>query len=549
LVVGDRHRGLTAALAAVVALALVAAGCSGGDAAPEPAPAPALPRRGGSLVYAIESDPSGLDPARNAWDYPGVMVANAVYDPMMAFDAEGRPRPYLVRSMTPDATFTRWIIELRPGVTFSDGSPLDADAAVGFVQALKAPGAVTAMPALHVVAARATAPLTVEVVTDRPWATLPALLTGQAGYVAAPRQLAEPTAAATRPVGTGPFTVDRWDIGTAVHLVRNERYWRRAEGLPRLDGVEFRVVAEGRARIEQLERGDVDVISATDDWDLAALDGARARHPEVLRVETDPGDAEKSGIVFNTTVAPVNDRRIRQAIAWATDMNAIAAAEHWRTDEVAAGPLDPRSPYHASVPYPGADVVKAQALVREYLHDPKVRDRPRDGRIKVSLQAAAGSGFLNRLVAQWARAGIDAEVSLIESKQLARVAVTGGFQLLFARSFAAPDPDVLWRFFVKDMATAPLPLNFSRLADDGLTAAMDAGRATDDPAARKVAYARAQQVLAEQLPYLWMRRAQWRVASRVRVHDARNVTLPDGRAAMPFLAGTHRLTDTWVDGA
>jgi peptide/nickel transport system substrate-binding protein len=546
--VGYKHRGMTAALAALVALALLAAGCSGEEAAPDPAPVGAVPRRGGSLVYAIEADPSGLDPARNAWDYPGVMVANAVYDPMMAFDAEGQPRPYLVRSMTPDATFKTWTIELRPGVTFSDGTPLDADAAVGFVRALKAEGAVTAMPALHVVDVRTTGPLSVEVFTDRPWATLPALLTGQAGYVAAPRQMADRTAAATRPVGTGPFTVDRWDIGSAVHLVRNERYWRRAEGLPRLDAVEFRVVAEGRARIELLERGDVDVISATDDWDLAALDGAHARHPEALQVETDPGDAEKSGIVFNTSVAPVNDRRIRQAIAWATDMNVIAAAEHWRTDEVAAGPLDPRSPYHDPVRYPGADVGKAQALVREYIHDPKVKDRPRNGRIKVSLQAAAGSGFLDRLVAQWAQAGIDAEVSLIESKQLARVAVTGRFQLLFARSFAAPDPDVLWRFFVKDMATAPLPLNFSRLADDELTAAMDAGRATTDPAARKAAYARAQRALAEQLPYLWLRRAQWRVASRARVHEARNVTLPDGRAAMPFLAGTHRLTETWVDG-
>jgi ABC-type transport system substrate-binding protein len=361
--------------------------------------------------------------------------------------------------------------------------------------------------------------------------------------------MADGAAAATKPIGTGPFTVDRWDIGAAVHLIRNERYWRRAEGLPRLDGVEFRVVADGRTRIDLLERGDVDVISATDDGDLAALDGARTRQPGALRVETDPGDAEKSGIVFNTTVAPVNDRRIRQAIAWATDLKAIAAAEHWRSDEVAAGPLDPRSPFHEAVPYPQADVARAQALVREYLRDPKVKDRPRDGRIKVSLQAATDTDLVNALVAQWARAGIDAEVSLIESKQLARVAVLGRFQLLFARSFAAPDPDVLWRFFVKDMATAPLPLNFSRLADDELTAAMDAGRSTTDPAARKAAYARAQRVLAEQLPYLWLGRAQWRVARRVRVHDARNVTLPDGRAAMPFLAGTHRLTETWVDGA
>jgi hypothetical protein len=92
-----------------------------------------------------------------------------------------------------------------------------------------------------------------------------------------------------------------------------------------------------------------------------------------------------------------------------------------------------------------------------------------------------------------------------------------------------------------------ISLNFAQVRDDDLTEAFNEGRSTLDPEVRRRAYERAQQILAEQMPYLWLQRTEWRVARRALVRDARNVTLPDGTAALPFLAGTHRLTETWLD--
>src|SRR6185503_11840943 len=92
----------------------------------------------------------------------------------------------------------------------------------------------------------------------------------------------------------------------------------------------------------------------------------------------DMGDAEKTAIAFNTTKPPLNDLRVRQAIAYATDIPDLATRNGWPLDRLAQGPLNPASPYFAPATYPGHDLERAKALVREYLNDPKVRNRPRE---------------------------------------------------------------------------------------------------------------------------------------------------------------------------
>lgn len=90
-------------------------------------------------------------------------------------------------------------------------------------------------------------------------------------------------------------------------------------------------------------------------------------------------------------------------------------------------------------------------------------------------------------------------------------------------------------------------INFSRLRNEDITAGMNMGRASPDVEIRKLAYARVQAAFADQIPYLWMQRWRWSVVTTTRVHDAHNVTLPDGSPAMALVAGTHRLTETWIE--
>jgi peptide/nickel transport system substrate-binding protein len=547
------RRHLLAFLGAVSAVGLCAAGlagCSGlhvgadGDSeqVSPVAPIAARPTPGGHLLYAIEADPNGLDPTRNAWDNSGLQLANALYDPLVAIDAQGRPQPYLAESLTASADYRLWTIKLRRDVRFSDGDLLDAAAVVTFMNALRE-SAITGPAAKMVAAARAVDPLTVELTTSQPWASLPVLLSGQGGYVISPKQLADPEGT-SKPIGSGPFMLRRWTQDKRFELVRNPRYWRK--GLPLLDAVDFVVEPEGERRIDEVAEGEVDATSVSAPWELQHLDEVRARRQDALQVEDDTGDAEKTSIMFNTTKAPVDDVRVRRAIAYATDMPALAASAGWPEGTLARGPISADSPFFSPAGYPEHNLEKAKALVREYLSDTRVRNRPREVSFTV-LASDHFAGLAHQLAAQWAQAGVKASVSLVDVKQLVRFAVLGAFDAMLFRYFAAPDPDLFWHFFVADtITTSGISLNFTRLRNDTITAGMMEARATADVEVRRQAYARVQAAFADQLPFLWLQRWEWKLAVNPRLHDAHNVTLPGGSAAMPLVAGTHRLAEAWI---
>lgn len=507
--------------------------------------ATARPRPGGRLVYGLEVDPTGLDPTKNAWDNAGIQVANSLYDPLVAYDAAGRPRPYLLSSLSPGPGFTSWVLELRPAVQFHDGTPLDADALLAFIGAMRT-SPVIGPAAQLLTGARKLDELRVEVTSSRPWASLPALLSGQGGYVVAPDHLVL-LEGHSHPMGTGPFILRTWETNKRLELVRNPRYWRG--GLPYLDAVDFVVVEDGAVRLDMIEAGDLDATAVTSQRDIRALDqilDRKDRRSRIARAE-DATDAEKTVVVFNTTRAPLNDVRVRQAIGHATDMRAIAEQSHWPLDRIARGPFDPASPYFSPAPYPGPDIGAARQLVAAYLSDSRVRKSASEVTFTL-LAPDIWAPLANQLVDQWNRAGIRARVEFTNVKQTMRVAVSGGFDAEILRAFAAPDPDVLWHFFVSDTAsTTGASLNLARLRDADITAGMNDGRGTDDDATRRAAYARVQDSMARQLPYLWLQREQWRIATSLRVRDARNVTLPGGGGALPFLVGTNRLTETWLD--
>jgi peptide/nickel transport system substrate-binding protein len=513
------------------------------DARPNPPPATG-PRPGGHLVYAIEGDPNGLDPTRNAWDPNGIMLANALYDPLVAVDAEGRFQPYLARSFEADPTFTSWTIALRPGVTFTNGDPLDADALVGFLKGLRE-SVITGPPVQMVRDVRAVDPLTVRITTTKPWATLPALFSGQGGYVVSPKQIADPQGS-EHPVGTGPFMLRRWQQDRSFELVRNPRYWR--PGLPHLDAVDFRVLPEGTERLDALTTGAADATNLSAEWDVQRLDETMA-DPGVagrLDVRRDTSDTEKSFVMFNTARRPLDDVRVRRALGHATDVAALAAGGGWPLDRLAQGPLSPGTPFFDAAPYPAHDVAKAKALVREYLSDTRVRNRPRE--VAFTLTANdIDAKLAHSLARQWGEAGIKVQVAQADAKDILRLAAFGEYDAMPWHYFANVDPDVLWHFFVGDTVTDLVSLNFTRQRNAAITAGMNDGRATLDPARRREAYGRVQEALADTMPYVWLSRSEWRVVTANRVRDARNVTLPDGGPAQPLTGGTHRLTETWVD--
>ena len=535
------HRGFAVALALGAAL-VTSSACSATavQSSTSTTTTTVAPTRGGALAFGIEADPNGLDPTRNAFDAVGRQVALSIFDTWMTIGADGTAQPGLAQSLEHSADYREWTIKIRPGVTFTDGTKLDADAAVTSFEAFKS-SAVTGTILEKVTAIDKVDASTIRLTNSDPWASFPYTLYGQIGMVAAPAQLSDPQGQ-SRPIGTGPFKLDSLEINKQIKLVRNPSYWRKdASGtqLPYLDSVTYTVVPDGASRISQLQSGTLDAIQARSISDTKILDGL-ATDPK-FTITHDPGGSESAFIVLNTAKAPLDDVRVRQAIAYATDVKALAAQNGWPEAKLTDGPYAANSPWHADVGFPGHDLAKAKQLVDDYT---KATGKP----VSIELASPFDATVLQQIADQWAAAGIKANVKIVDARATVLNAVFGQYDAIFFSYFATVDPDENY-YFWSGKTAAPVgafSVNFSRLRDPQLDAALDAAHGTVDIAARKDAYKTVQERFAQQVPYVWLYQLDWIIATHADVKQARFVTTPDGTPAIPYIDGVFAVTETYI---
>jgi peptide/nickel transport system substrate-binding protein len=165
----------------------------------------------------------------------------------MQRDEDGELQPYLAASLEANEDLTQYTLTLREGVTFHDGTPLNAEAIKSnFDNHLKADGSAAAGALRDVDSVTVVDDLTLTYDLNRANAAFPDLLTGSIGWPFSPtaaEQLGEDFG--SQPVGTGPFVFERYARDDAFVLVRNEDYWQ--EGLPYLDRITFRPSPTRRA--------------------------------------------------------------------------------------------------------------------------------------------------------------------------------------------------------------------------------------------------------------------------------------------------------------
>ena len=154
---GEEMRSTAARLVLAVALIMgvTACGSSSNTSSPRSTEAPPPPQSGGSIVVGTSSEVDGFNPLSNQWSGPAYQIGRAVYDPLVVMDKNGQWQPYLAKSITPNADFTVWTFELRPGITFHNGEKLDADAlALYFEKATTSPLSSQGFPEQPIVIAR-----------------------------------------------------------------------------------------------------------------------------------------------------------------------------------------------------------------------------------------------------------------------------------------------------------------------------------------------------------------------------------------------------------
>ncbi len=482
-----RHRKLWLALAPILLTTVIAPAAAS-------ATAPEEPQAGGALTWLGLTEVTSLDPAkaRASTAVDGNPLA-ALYDQLIRVEDDGTITPRLALSVESDDA-TVWTITLREGLGFSDGTPFDAAAVTAHWDRMLDPA--TASPSVgdvsNMASYRAVDPLTVEVTLVAPNGQFPRLLTRAIGMIPSPTAVeAAGDGFGESPVGAGPFVFGEWTRDDHLTMERNPGYWDAPK--PYLDEVTFRPIPDPQQRADTLASGDADVTFYVGrSSQVAALEEAGFT---LMVPELNGG----IGMAFNTTHPPFDDRRMRLAFAFATDLDdylSKATAGGTAVDTL----FLPSSPfYDDALVQPTNDLAQGQALVDEYIAE-------FGGPVQVSLPMAETQRLVGEvLLQQWSRLeGVEINLEVIQGSEALRRQLAGEFDIAQSAAYGIdPEPIFYDRFH---SGTAQ---NFGGFANDALDAALEAGRSGTDEAARREAYLEFQEILWAEMPYVFLDRLYW----------------------------------------
>jgi peptide/nickel transport system substrate-binding protein len=323
-----RLRRSVAAGAAVTSLALLAAACSGtgGDNAAVVADA-GPPQTGGTLTFALAADPTCLDPQQFGAN-ASLNVGRQLVDSLTDQDpGTGEIKPWLATSWEVNPQATGFTFHLRPGVTFSDGTPLDGAAVKANLDAVVALGAKATIAGSYLSGYTGTTvldPVTVRVDFGAPSAQfLQATSTMSLGLLSAATLAKTPEQRCQGAlVGSGPFTLRSYKPNQAVELAKRAGYsWGSSlfghPGEAYLNKLVFKIVPESGVRAGSLESAQVDGIS-----DVQPQDEGRFASGYTVLTRPNPG------VVFSlqaNVARPIpGEDAVRRAIQKAVDRPELA---------------------------------------------------------------------------------------------------------------------------------------------------------------------------------------------------------------------------------
>ena len=228
---------------------------------------------GGTLVVGLAiGDPTnpGLDPSLGSGS--GTEVVFLICERLYAYNAKSQIVPQLATALPAISkdklTYT---IQVRQGIQFNDGTPLNADAVVASLERMiTLPGSAHASDFASVDTVTATGPYTVVIHLKERFTPLTATLATQAGAVMSPAQLDKLGANfGTNPVGVGPFMFDHRVVGDNLTLVKSPYYYNKYA--VHLDKIVFKPLPDAAAAAAALRAGDIQVLSGIDPTQLPAI--------------------------------------------------------------------------------------------------------------------------------------------------------------------------------------------------------------------------------------------------------------------------------------
>ena len=446
------------------------------------------------LVVGQAADVTTLDPHMSNFS-ADITVTFNLFDNLLSRDRNQELQPMLATEWTL-VDDTTWEFRLRPGVTFHTGDPFTAADVEFSIERTYDPEAETAVATAFATVADVVVvdDETVRFKTKAPDPLLPGRLASYGGQIVPKDYFARvgPERFAEAPIGTGPVRFVERVLDERVELERNDDYWG---GPIAFERVVFRPIPELSARIAALETGEVDIISRVPPDQIARVhDLDNARVEEVLY----------NGLyvlAVNSTVEPLDDPRVKQALSLAIDRRLIID-ELWQGHgAVPTGPAIPGDfAFDPSLPPLAYDPERARLLLQEAGYDgtPVVIETTDGDDVNDRVMAEA-------IAAMWEEVGVTADVQIIERAVRVDKQRTKSFLGLWwshpASTVADPD-GFMWRLL------GPGGLHdywrdeeFDRLGTEAQTSL--------DPALRERNYRRMFELFLENMPWLPILQDEW----------------------------------------
>jgi peptide/nickel transport system substrate-binding protein len=455
------------------------------------------PRYGGTLRTGMQTDPVGLDPHLSTATATRNMMEH-VYDTLVFYSASGRFTPGLAESWTTSADGLLWTFKLRRNVKFHNGRPMTAEDVVYSINRIKDPRTRSPRAGDFTDVDSVAAPDagTVTFKMKKPFAPLLAKLSGSISAAIVPKEVVEKDGDLnTNPTGTGPFRFVGYTPQQRLTLVRNGAYWEQdstGRRLPYLDRIEFVFFPDAIARATAIRTGTVDFIEYVPSSEVRNL-----RNDANVEVVGGPS-ANFRGIYINNAIAPFNNVKVRQALAWTVNRKEIIDTALFGVGGLeATGSVIPPGNFYALTRnvYDKADADRAKRLLAEAGHP---------NGVEADLYVTSTYDFLRTpaelIQAHAAKAGFRLRIIAADWSVYLPTVFAKRYTLTILGTSGQVDPDdYMFNNFRTNDAR-----NYMNFSDAQFDRFVEEAQTTANESARKRLYEQAQMRLMEQMPMVML---------------------------------------------
>lgn len=487
------------------------------------------------VTAAMSVDFMTMDPMDTSDTLSGG-VQRLIMDGLFGFDDEMKIIPLLAESYEANEDATEYVIHLRQGISFSDGTPLNAEAAKANFDRWgdKELGLKRTTLLCNVLkSTEAVDEYTVKVTLTEPFGAFVATLAHPACVLMSPQVIEQgKEACAERPVGTGQYLFKEWIAGDHTTVTLNKDWWgydpeicggkALAEPDAGFQSITFRPVGENASRVAMLQSGEADFI-----WPVPTESMETLAADENVYVGADEGIVVRY-MFMNTQKAPFNDVRVRQAMNYAIDKDAYIAVVKNGLASKATSILGPATQhYKGNEPY-AYDLEKARKLLTDAGYP--------DG-FETSLICTTTTSDLKQcefIQQQLAQAGITVNINSMEKaivSEKVESAEGPGSEAeveMYMSGWSSSTGDADWgiRPVLARESEPPKSYNISYFENEEMDGFLYAALETADEEKRAELYAKAQDIIWEECPVVFFANDYNTWASAA---DVANVKIyPDG---------------------